>query len=95
MLACSMTLDTSKCPRGVPICHISLLMQVLWPGSEKPIKDKDLYVGAVLPILKRSFQLLDADEFTYQYMENNRHCYPVADANSALNIVATAVKTGP
>ena len=69
-------------------------MQVLWPGSEKAIKDSDLYVGAVLPVLKRSFQLLDADEFTYQYMENNRHSYPVADADSALNILAAAIKTG-
>ena len=67
---------------------------MLWPGSEKAIKDTDLYVGAVLPILKRSFQLLDADEFTYQYMENNRHSYPVADADSALNILVAAIKTG-
>ena len=69
-------------------------MQVLWPGSEKAIKDTDLYVGAVLPVLKRSFQLLDADEFTYQYMENNRHSYPVADADPALKILAAAIKTG-
>ena len=75
--------------------HITLLLvQVLWPGSERVIKDTDLYVGAVLPILKRSFQLLDADEFTYQYMENNQHSYPVADADYALNILAAAIKTG-
>lgn len=69
-------------------------MQVLWPGTEKAIKDTDLYVGAVLPVLKRSFRLLDADEFTYQYMENNRHRYPMADPDPAFHILATAINTG-
>lgn len=58
------------------------------------MKDTYLHVGAVLPILKRNFELLDADEFTYQYMENNRQAYPVADPTAALHVLATAIHTG-
>lgn len=51
-------------------------------------------MGAVVPVLKRSFELLDADEFTYQYMENNRQAYPLADPQAALAALASAIKTG-
>jgi hypothetical protein len=48
------------------------------------MKDSDLHVGAVLPILGRIFKLLEADEYTYQFMENSRHKYKMADADLAL-----------
>jgi hypothetical protein len=58
------------------------------------ITDVDLHVGAIVPILQRHFELLDADEFTFQYMENNRHLYAMADADKALQALAAAVKSG-
>ncbi len=58
------------------------------------ITDVDLHVGATIPILQRKFELLDADEFTLQYMENNRQVYSMADAEKALQALATAVKAG-
>lgn len=58
------------------------------------ITDVDLHVGAIVPILQRTFELLDADEFTLQYMENNRQVYVMADAEKALQAIATAVKAG-
>ncbi|CAL8469429.1 g8970 [Coccomyxa elongata] len=56
------------------------------------ITDVDLHVGAIIPILQRKFELLDADEFTLQYMENNRKVYVMADADKALKALATAGK---
>ena len=71
-----------------------IIAQVVWPGTNCAVKDTDLYVGAVVPILKRSFELLDADEFTYQYMENNSQTYPLADPQAALSTLASAINTG-
>lgn len=58
------------------------------------MKDTDLCVGAVVPIHNRSFELLDADEFTYQYMENNLQTYPVADPQAALQTLGDAIHSG-
>lgn len=58
------------------------------------ITDLDLHVGAIIPILQRNFELLDADEFTLQYMENNRQVYVMADAERALQALALAFKAG-
>ena len=66
----------------------------MWPNTNSTIKDTDLHVGAVIPVLKRSFELLDADEFTYQYMENNRQAYPLADPQASLASLANAISTG-
>lgn len=66
----------------------------MWPGTHTAMKDTDLYVGAVVPIHKRSFELKDADEFTYQYMENNPHTYPVADPQAALQTLRDATHSG-
>ena len=49
--------------------------------------EKDLYVGKVLTVHQRTFELLEADEFTYQYMENNRHVYLMADWEAALKAI--------
>lgn len=44
----------------------------------------DLYVGAVLHIHHRGFELLEADEYTYTYMENNRHVFVMSDTAAIL-----------
>ena len=49
--------------------------------------EKDLYVGKTLTVHQRTFELLEADEFTYQYMENNRHVYLMADWEAALKAI--------
>lgn len=58
------------------------------------ITDVDLHVGAIVHVLQRHFELLEADEFTYQYMENNRQLYFMADVDKALQTLARAVKAG-
>ena len=74
--------------------HTVSVSQVFWPGTHTVVKDADLHVGAIVPVLKRSFELLDADEFTYQYMTSNRQAYPLADPQAALATLAGAIETG-
>lgn len=64
----------------------STLLQVL-KNSTEMFSEKDLYVGKVLTVHQRTFELLEADEFTYQYMENNRHVYLMADWEAALKAI--------
>lgn len=49
--------------------------KVYQPGSRVAYGEADLYVGNTLDVFNRGFELLDADEFTLQYMENNKHIY--------------------
>ena len=46
------------------------MVQVCKPAASvdiaQPITELDLYVGAVVTILQRTFELLEADEFTMQ-----------------------------
>ena len=68
--------------------------QVTLPNSAELLTDAHLYVGVIVPVVGRNFELLEADEFTYQYMENNRHVYPMADGTAALLTAAAAIKAG-
>ena len=56
-------------------------------NNSEMYSEKDLYVGKVLTVHQRTFELLEADEFTYQYMENNRHVYLMADWEAALKAI--------
>lgn len=60
----------------------------------RPLTDADLYVGACIPILQRNFKLLEADEYTYQFMENNRHIYRMADAEAAVQALRHSIAHG-
>ncbi len=69
-------------------------MQVL-KNSTEMYSEKDLYVGKVLSVHQRTFELLEADEFTYQYMENNRHVYLMADWEAALKAIQAQLQGQP
>lgn len=69
---------------GTP--EVCCCWQVLKNNAEM-YSEKDLYVGKVLTVHQRTFELLEADEFTYQYMENNRHVYLMADWEAALKAI--------
>ena len=38
----------------------------------------------MLDIYRRGFVLLDADEYSLAYMENNKHIFPLADADAVI-----------
>ena len=59
--------------------------------SGEPVSEKDLFVGAVLTIHQRAFQLLEADDFTYTFMENNCHSFVMADLEAALHAIAVQI----
>jgi hypothetical protein len=49
-------------------------------------------VGGQLEVFTRSFELLDADEYTYTYMENNKHIFIMADADAILSSLRVQVR---
>ena len=49
-------------------------------------------MGAVLDIHNRCFELVEADEFTLQYMEANRAVFPQADWQVALDTVRAYIR---
>lgn len=53
-------------------------------GSHGAQNTQDLYVGGRLEVFNRAFELTDADEYTYSYMENNKHIFVMADAEAIL-----------
>ena len=71
---------------NVYLADFTTALQVL-KNSTEMFSEKDLYVGKVLTVHQRTFELLEADEFTYQYMENNRHVYLMADWEAALKAI--------
>eukprot|EP00798_Chlamydomonas_sp_ICE-L_P024281 gene24281-9880_t len=53
--------------------------RVFKPQSEEIYTCQDLYVGSTVLVYGRTFELLEADEYTYTYMENNKHIFIMAD----------------
>ncbi|XP_030643060.1 EF-hand domain-containing family member C2-like [Chanos chanos] len=49
------------------------------------IKPQDLYVGARLILNDHPFQLVDADEFTFSYMEQHAEQFPRANIRTIIN----------
>jgi hypothetical protein len=52
---------------------------------------QDLYAGGQLEVFGRAFELLDADEYTYKYMENNKHIFIMADADAIIKSLRVQV----
>lgn len=65
--------------------------KVYKPNSEEIYTYMDLYVGAVVEIFNRSFELTEADEYTYTYMENNKHIFIMADHDILLKSLRAQV----
>ncbi len=49
-------------------------------------------MGGRLEVFNRAFSLTDADEYTYTYMENNKHAFVMADAEAILESVRVQVR---
>lgn len=62
------------------------------PNSEDVYTYTDLYVGATLEIFNRTFELTEADEYTYTYMENNKHVFIMADHEVLLKSLRAQVR---
>jgi hypothetical protein len=52
-------------------------------------------VGGRLEVFSRAFELMDADEYTLTYMENNKHIFVMADADAILESLRVQVRGGP
>jgi hypothetical protein len=58
--------------------------RVYKPQSEEIYTYLDLYVGGTIQVHDRTFELAQADEYTYTYMENNKHLFIMADSEVLL-----------
>jgi EF-hand domain-containing protein 1 len=61
------------------------------PNSEEVYTYTDLYVGATVEVHNRTFELIEADEYTYTYMENNKHIFIMADLDILLKSLKAQV----
>ena len=64
------------------------------PGTDESYTFQDLYVGALIFIYGRCFELLEADEYTYMFMENNRHAFVMVDLEAITKILLPQVRGG-
>lgn len=62
------------------------------PGTEEQYTYKDLYVGAEIVINQFNFMLVNADEYTFSYMENNKHLFIMGDGNAVLELLRAQVE---
>jgi len=66
--------------------------RVYKPQTEDIYTYQDLFVGCRVEVHRREFQLLEGDEYTYQYMENNKHIFIMADAEAIARILRAQIK---
>jgi hypothetical protein len=57
---------------------------VLKPGSSEKYEAHDLYAGAVVNVFRRNFVLTEADEYSYQFMEEHPASFPRSDFDQVL-----------
>ena len=55
------------------------------PNTTEPYTASDMYVGAQLCVATRLFQLLEADEFTYAYMESKPELFSLSDYTAVMS----------
>ena len=48
-------------------------------SKRHPISAPDVFVGAVISVFSRGFELVEADEKTLTHMEENPELFPLAD----------------
>ncbi|GIL45577.1 hypothetical protein Vafri_2780 [Volvox africanus] len=61
------------------------------PRSEEIYTYLDLYVGSVIEVFNRSFELLEADEYTLTYMENYKDIFVMADTDVMIRSIKAQV----
>lgn len=61
------------------------------PRSEEIYTYLDLYVGSVIEVFNRSFDLMEADEYTLTYMENYKDIFVMADTDVMVRSVKAQV----
>ena len=53
--------------------------KIFKPQSDEIYTYLDLYVGGTVEVFSRTFEMIEADEYTLTYMENNKHIFIMAD----------------
>ena len=64
---------------------------VKMPGTVEPYMETDVYVGALLNVHNRIFEMVEADEYTLQYMEKNKHKFQYSDISRILEALKDSI----
>jgi hypothetical protein len=59
------------------------------PGTKRPYRPSDCYMGQLLHLHERIFELIQADEWTLKYMEADPKQFPLANFNYVSSKVCT------
>lgn len=59
--------------------------RVLRPGTLEGYKEGDFYVGTIVDVFGRKFEVVEADEFTLRYMESNPGAFPYSDGSKVVS----------
>ena len=54
--------------------------------------ENDVYVGALINIHNHIFELVEADEYTLQYMEENKHIFRYSDITKILEALTDSIR---
>jgi hypothetical protein len=65
--------------------------EVFHRKTTTPIKAHDLFIGAVIIVNNRAFQILDADEFTLAFMESNPDVFGYANVTGVVDTTKKAL----
>jgi hypothetical protein len=60
------------------------------PGTKRPYRPSDCYMGQQLHLHERIFELIQADEWTLKYMEADPKQFPLANFNYVSSKVCTS-----
>ena len=60
--------------------------------SEEIYTYQDLYVGGTVEVYNRTLEMIEGDEYTYTYMENNKHICIMADHEILLKSLGAQVR---
>ncbi len=60
------------------------------PGTKRPYRPNDCYMGQQLHLHERIFELIQADEWTLKYMEADPKQFPLANFNYVSSKVCTS-----
>ena len=61
--------------------------EILKPNSAEKYEATDLFVGATLTVFTRKFQLVEADGYTYNFMEQHPASFPRSDFDQVISRV--------
>jgi hypothetical protein len=78
--------------KGIPGGRFLAPIEATNPATGKPYEDTAFYVGARIQVAARTFELVDAPEYTLCHLEANAGVFTLADLQNAVDALKTVGK---